>query len=84
MTEGSKIPCPRCGQDWLQRVRLVRLNISAVLCRECDALWVDLEPAGDNFDDYATYMRGRGVLEPEMPSEIELLGPVSGPRPSPG
>jgi hypothetical protein len=50
------------------------------MCRECNALWVDVEPAGKNFEDYSTYMRGHGVAEPDTPAEIELLGPTSGLR----
>jgi hypothetical protein len=84
MTEAAKVPCPRCGQDWLQNARFVRLGQLAVLCPECEALWVDVVPAADNFEDYGTFMHGHGIAEPDVPSEIELLGPVQGSRRTPG
>jgi hypothetical protein len=77
MTDESKVPCPRCGQDWLQEVRLVRLGLSVILCPECDALWTDAPPAMDGFEDYGTFMQRHGVAEPEAPSEIEVLRPLT-------
>jgi hypothetical protein len=66
------VACPRCGQDWLVRVRLVRLGKSAILCPECDALWFSEKPESDNFVDYGTFMRAHGCTEPEDSSEIEF------------
>ena len=69
-----KVVCPRCIQDWLQQVRLVQLGVMAVLCPECEALWVDSAPSAQTFQDYATYMRARGRARPDDPAELEFVG----------
>ena len=79
MTEESSVACPRCGQDWLRNVRLVRLEQSAILCPECEALWIDVSPASDNFADYGTFMRSRGVADPDVSAELQLLGRLRSP-----
>jgi hypothetical protein len=68
-----KVACPRCSQDWLQRVRLVELRVLAVICPECEALWVDSVPSAQTFQDYATYMRARGRTRPDDPAELEFV-----------
>ena len=70
-----RVACPRCGQDWLLRVRLVHLSRSAILCPECDALWQqpkDVGPSG--FEDYGTFMIRHGRDNPEQKGEIEIDG----------
>lgn len=66
--------CPRCEQDWLLNVRLVYLNLSAVFCPECNALWIEQQPNADNFNDYNTFMIERGRSEPGNRDEIKILG----------
>ena len=67
----NRIACPRCGVDWLVRVRLVALKCHAVLCRECLALWLDEENLGqDNWVEYRPYMIAHGVADPGDPREI--------------
>ena len=66
--------CPRCGQDWLRKVRIVRFGIEAILCPECDALWTVGEPLIESFRDYGTFMRGLGISQPELVGEVEFLG----------
>jgi hypothetical protein len=74
MTE-TRMPCPRCGQDWLYDVRLIHLEQDAVLCPECDALWLRIEEIGvDTFRDYGTYMMDHGRGEPEAPGELLVRG----------
>ena len=68
--------CPRCGQDWLVHVRLVHLERDAILCPECDALWGDIDPRHDNFEDYGTFMQRNGRVQPEAKGEIEMRGPL--------
>lgn len=74
MTE-TRVACPRCGQDWLVRVRLVYLARVAILCPECDALW---QTSGDvrtgTFEDYGSFMIRHGRLEPEASAELEIQG----------
>lgn len=73
----SRIQCPRCGQGWLLDVRLIHLDQDAVLCPECDALWLGLEEAGaSTFRDYGTYMVEHGRARPEAPGEILIRGPA--------
>jgi len=74
MADESSVACPRCGQEWLRNVRLVRFERPAVHCQECDALWIDVTPGKDNFEDYGTFMRRGGVMEPDAAAEIQLLG----------
>lgn len=66
--------CPRCGQDYLENVRLVHLNQDAILCIECDALWVGRDVSLLTFVDYEAYMRDHGRSQPEAPGECELKG----------
>jgi hypothetical protein len=70
----SQTQCPRCSQDWLRKVRIVRFGIEAILCPECDALWTAREPSIESFRDYGTFMRGLGVSQPELAGEVESLG----------
>ncbi len=70
----SSVVCFRCGQDWLERVRLVRLNRVAVRCPECEALWLDeANLASDAWVDYGTFMREAGCADPDRKEEIEFL-----------
>lgn len=79
------VVCPRCEQDYLQRVELVRLGRLAILCPECDALWLDEERVGPPtregygvvWFDYGTFMRNAG-REPDEASEVVVLGPFTG------
>jgi len=76
MTE-TRVECPRCGQDWLLHVRLLHLGRDAVLCPECDALWLRIEEVGANtFRDYGTYMVEQGRTEPDDPGELLIRGEV--------
>jgi hypothetical protein len=70
----EKVACPRCGQDWLRVVLLRKLEATAVMCPECDALWAGQAPRGDNFDDYETYMRRHFRPNPSSPDELEIVG----------
>lgn len=73
----TRVQCPRCGQDWLLDVRLAHLAQDAVLCPECDALWLRSEEVGANtFRDYGTYMVEHGRAEPEVPGEVLIRGPM--------
>ena len=72
-----KVPCPRCGQDWLDRVKIVHLGCDAILCGECDALWTQQENVSfTNFVDYNGFMVRNGRINPQMHGEIEVLGPL--------
>ena len=78
----SKVQCPRCGQDWLKRVLLVALDREAILCLECDALWLNesdiMRPVegsyGVTWHDYCTAMRTEGRSEPHGSSELSVIG----------
>jgi Zn-finger nucleic acid-binding protein len=69
----AKVPCPRCGQDWLHHVELVKLDKRAILCPECEALWLDGSELGTTWVDYGTFMRQAGRLSPNEPSELRVL-----------
>lgn len=70
-----RVACPRCGQDWLRRVRLVQLSRDAILCLECDALWQREEDVGSaTFEDYGTFMVRHGRQQPEEKGEIAFEG----------
>ena len=74
MTE-AKVQCPRCSQDWLLSVRLVHLEQDAILCPECDALWLKAEAiATGPFHDYGTYLIEHGRPRPEADGELRILG----------
>ena len=73
----SRIQCPRCAQDWLQDVRLVHLGQDAVLCPECDALWLPADKiAPETFRDYGAYMVEHGRHAPEAQGELLIRGPL--------
>ena len=58
-------------------VRLVHLKRDAVLCPECDALWLGVdEIAPGSFCDYGTYMVDHGRERPEDRGELLIRGPV--------
>ena len=77
----ARVQCPRCGQAWLLEVRLVHLERDAVLCPECDALWLGVdEIAPGSFRDYGTYMVEQGRDTPEDRGEIVIRGPVLTPH----
>lgn len=70
-----RVACPRCGQAWLVRVRLIHLSRDAILCPECDALWLRSEDVGSTpFEDYGTFMIRHGREEPENENEIAIEG----------
>ncbi len=74
----GRVACPRCGQDWLERVRLIHLGAEAIRCPECEALWrKGVELRHDTFVDYGTFLRSRGRLNPDAPGEVEVLGSVT-------
>lgn len=76
----ERVPCPRCGQDYLQHVALVALRRRAVRCPECDALW--LTPGDVSSDagygvawfDFGTYLRSAGRSSPHDPGEVRVIG----------
>jgi Zn-finger nucleic acid-binding protein len=76
----SQIECPRCRQDWLRSVLLVHLNLRAVHCPECDALWLGDEPQISEaphygeFVDYSTFMEEHGRLQPQAAGEVKVVG----------
>jgi len=73
----SQVACPRCGQDWLRRARLIALKREAILCPECEALWLDAEAIGaETWVDYGTFMREAGRQAPDQKGEVELLEPI--------
>lgn len=80
----QRVACPRCGQDWLDRVRLVALEIDAIMCPECEALWLRVEniapPVEGSYDhtwfDYSTFMEGHGRKNPQSPNDLQVLGPL--------
>ncbi|MBA2663364.1 MAG: hypothetical protein H0U74_13840 [Bradymonadaceae bacterium] len=72
------VECPRCGQDWLVRVKLVALNRGAVRCPECEALWLTEEDIDSTtWTDYGTFMRLSGRFSPDQKGEIEILEPLT-------
>ena len=76
MSTDARVLCPRCGQDWLIHVRLVPLNLDAIRCPDCEALWLTAEEIGPaSFVDYNTFMMQRGRVNPQGKGEIEF-GPV--------
>jgi len=80
----NKVACPRCGQDWLRVVLLKHLDATAVMCRECDALWAGRPPRNDNFDDYETYMRRHFCPNPGSPGQVEIIGFYASDAPASG
>lgn len=69
--------CPRCEQDWLVRVRLVHLKVDAILCPDCEALWLTAESIGRfTFEDYGTFMVEHGRPNPDSKAEIEYGPPL--------
>lgn len=80
----SRVVCPRCGQDFLVRVELVALNRKAILCPECDALWLheqDVRPPvagsyGVTWFDYSTFMEGSGRPSTHQDGEVRILEPL--------
>jgi hypothetical protein len=78
----NRVACPRCGQDYLQRVELVALGRTAIHCPECDALWLKPEDVGPptpggygvTWFDYGTYMQGAGRQSPHQKGEVRVLG----------
>jgi ribosomal protein S27AE len=72
----TRVPCPRCGQDWLYVVQLQHLAQDAVFCPECEALWLAGEdPQFTNFREYGKFMRAHGRIEPQAPGEYLVRGP---------
>ncbi|HVE81860.1 MAG TPA: hypothetical protein VND93_03395 [Myxococcales bacterium] len=58
----------------------MHLEQDAVLCPECDALWLPADRiAADTFRDYGTYMAQRGRAEPERDGELLVRGPLLNP-----
>lgn len=70
---GARVACPRCGQDWLVRVRLLHLGRDAILCPECDALWqAPSDVRAGSFEDYGSFMMRHGRSRPEDKGELEI------------
>jgi len=73
----NRIPCPRCGQDWLHDVRLVHLEQDAVFCPECNALWLTAdEVAASTFREYGAFMVEHGRPQPHAKGELLIRGPL--------
>ena len=66
MTSNELPVCPRCGQEYLRRVRFRGLDEVYLTCLECDALWVShkehLELAGNLFTDYDSFLSEHGLV----------------------
>jgi hypothetical protein len=81
----DRLPCPRCGQDYPERVELIHLKRAAILCPECDALWLndnDVAPPvigslGVTWFDFATYMEEHGRPVAHRRIEVRVLGPFN-------
>ena len=74
----TRVPCPDCGQDWLQRILLVHLERDAVFCPECEALWLPGEEiAVSTRRGYWTYMTEHGRTEPHAQGEFLVRGPLT-------
>lgn len=69
------VECPRCHQHWLEDILLVKLQLVAVHCPACDALWLGRapaitdHPAPGEFVDYTTFMKEHGRLDPHAQGE---------------
>ncbi len=78
----DRVRCPRCGQDYLQRVELVALNRNAISCPECDALWLkeaEIGPPteasyGVTWFDFGTFMEDAGRPPPHTKGEVKVTG----------
>jgi hypothetical protein len=78
----NRVACPRCGQDWLVRVQLVPLHKEAVMCPECEAVWLredDVGPPtaegfGVTWFDLVTLLKEAGHAQAADP--VEVLGPM--------
>ena len=57
-----KIPCKRCGQDYLILAEIKPLAKRIVLCPECDAFWwPEEEFAQRNYKEFGSYLDGKGL-----------------------
>jgi hypothetical protein len=63
----TRVQCPRCGQDFVHRVRLAREQADAFACPECDALWLNANDIktwpntfGKTWFDLDTFLKERG------------------------
>lgn len=73
MTE-DRVPCPRCGQDWLREIWFVHLGGTAAHCEECDAIWLaGVAISKTTFSDRGTYLMAYG-RPPDAPGEFETRG----------
>jgi hypothetical protein len=59
---GPWLICPYCGQDYVWEVLLTELDQQALMCPECDTVWLAsgdvLNGTGQNFQDFMA-ARGR-------------------------
>lgn len=57
-----KMLCPRCEQDYLDKVTIIKLKKIAHICPECEAAWFsEKEIEKYSFVDLFTYLREHGV-----------------------
>jgi hypothetical protein len=65
----NKAVCPRCdGNGFLYMTTLQPLNISVIVCDECEALWPSITTSitNVNFKDFTTYVQQYGYTYNEI------------------
>ncbi len=68
------VRCPFCEQDWLNRVRLLHLNLEVVMCPECESVWRIGEPLlAETGWNYELFMMDRGRNNPQQQGEVQVL-----------
>jgi hypothetical protein len=68
MSNQEKLPCPRCGQSYVEDTWVVRTRERVHWCSECDATWPHpVLPTRTNWIDLGAYLEERGIPEYGFP-----------------
>jgi len=67
-----KIACPRCQQDWIQKVKVKKTQKEIYICPECEAVWFSKESIEFATFNFFSYYMGRQNIKDDW-KELEVL-----------
>jgi hypothetical protein len=70
----ADVQCPFCGQDYVTRIYIHKLEREVFTCWECGKLWLEARDVGsERWGTYHEFMRCFG-RDPDDPNEYDERG----------
>lgn len=72
-----EIACPRCNQDWVQKVKVKKTGREIFICPECEAIWFCRDSIEYATFNYFSYYMERQELRDDW-AELDVLEAYNG------